>query len=187
MIEIFGNWRKGYAYDIHTVQSIFLGVDDFGHNHFSNQRSEMGELVYQFKYNNNNECLSKIINTLKTIKGIEQFDYIIPVPSSKQRSTQPVDAIASALGQAYNVPVLINFFQKKGSEIKSISDPVDRYNSLINNITIINKIDISNKNILLVDDLYRSGTTLNACCDLLKKQAKVKDVCVLTMTKTKNN
>ena len=41
--------------------------------------------------------------------------------------------------------------------------------------------------ILLVDDLYRSGTTLRVATDLLKTTGKAEKVSVLTMTKTRSN
>ena len=44
-----GNWKSGKAYDLHTVSSTHLGTDEFGHDRFENKRSEMGELVFQFK------------------------------------------------------------------------------------------------------------------------------------------
>ena len=97
MYKITGNWTRGLAFDLHTVASSYLGVDEYGQNRFDNTRSEMGELVYQLKYWNT--ALPKIIHLLTAIKGIETLDAIIPVPSSKKRAVQPVDAIAQALGE----------------------------------------------------------------------------------------
>ena len=49
-IRIPGNWKKGFAYDIHTLDSVYLGVDEYGHDRWENTRSEMGELLYDLKY-----------------------------------------------------------------------------------------------------------------------------------------
>ena len=92
-----GNWTKGLAFDLHTVASVYLGPDEFGHDRFDNTRSEIGELVYQLKYKHDQSAVPKIIDLLSVIQGIEKFDAIIPVPSSKARAVQPVDAIAKAL------------------------------------------------------------------------------------------
>ena len=43
------------------------------------------------------------------------------------------------------------------------------------------------KHILLFDDLYRSGATLNAVTDLLMNQGDAKTVRVLTVTRTRSN
>jgi predicted amidophosphoribosyltransferase len=185
--ELVGNWKEGIAFDLHTVGSKYLGVDEFGHNRFDNTRSDMGELVYQLKYHGDQLAVPKIINLLKAIGGIENFDAIIPAPSSKARALQPVDAIAQALGAQRGVPVLVGYLNKEGdAELKGIDDPVERDNALKNGIKISGKEIIAGKNVLLVDDLYRSGATLSACCNLLIKNANVNEIYVLTMTKTRS-
>lgn len=126
---------------------------------------------------------------MKAINGIERFDAIIPVPSSnKNRAYQPVDEIAKALGAQRGVEVLLGFLDKKagGPELKGVDDPDKRAALLKGTITIANDRDISGKRILLLDDLYRSGATLNACCSILYNDAKVEEICVLTMTKTRS-
>lgn len=186
--EIFGNWSKGLAFDLHTVASTHLGVDAYGNNKFKNTRSEMGELVYQLKYQNDLSLIPRIVELiLENIQGIETFDAIIPVPSSKQRTIQPVDAISQELGDQCDVPVFIGYFIKQDNiELKSIADPADREQVLMESIIVSGTQDISGKNILLVDDLYRSGATLNTCCRILNSEG-VRNICVLTMTKTRSN
>ncbi len=49
-IELRGNWKRGFACDVHTLDSIYLGVNEFGYDQWENVRSEMGELLYQLKY-----------------------------------------------------------------------------------------------------------------------------------------
>jgi len=41
--KIQGEWTSGYALDIHTLSSEFIGYNEYGHPHFDNKRSEMGE------------------------------------------------------------------------------------------------------------------------------------------------
>ncbi len=79
-IKIAGNWKSGLAFDVHTLSSTYIGPNEFGHDQWENVRSEMGELVYKLKYRNDRSALEPIIALLDKIKGIEQFDYIIPIP-----------------------------------------------------------------------------------------------------------
>ena len=187
--KLVGNWKKGLAVDLHTLASTYLGPDEFGHDRFENTRSEIGELVYKLKYKSDQSALPEIIRLLKSIRGVDEFDFIIPVPSSKVRKNQPVELIAEELGKDRGVPTLTGYLRKStsGTELKGISDPEERKNALKENILIAGSRDISGKTILLVDDLYRSGETLNACCDVLYQQAGVKSISVLTMTKTRSN
>lgn len=186
--KLEGNWTKGRAFDLYTVASVYLGPDEFGHDRFDNTRSEIGELVYQLKYRHDQTAVTKIIELLSVIKGIEKFYAIIPVPSSKARAVQPVDAIAKALGKQRGVRVLEGYLIKDGNaELKDIHDPDERLKILENTIKISGKEDISGQRVLLLDDLYRSGATLNVCCNVLKQQAMIGEVSVLTMAKTRSN
>ncbi|MEE9375838.1 MAG: hypothetical protein V3V04_05835 [Rhizobiaceae bacterium] len=176
--ELVGNWKGGLAFDLHTIGSVFLGVDQYGQNRFDNTHSDMGKLVYQLKYRSDKSAVPKIIELLTTLT-IEGFDAIIPVPSSKARALQPVDVIAEAFGAQRGVPALIGHLTKAGNaQLKNIDDPVERTNALAN-ISVSGKTDISGKKVLLLDDLYDSGATLGAC-------SNVNEIWVLTMTKTRS-
>lgn len=189
VINLRGNWRSGKAFDLHTVASSYLGADDFGHDRFDNTRSEMGEFLYRLKYRGDKTALPKIVELLDNIGGIEKFDYLIPIPpTNRNRPYQPVELIAEALGERRGVPVLTSFLRNDGDEeLKGITDPVARDELLAKALKIVGTEDISGKKVLLVDDLYRSGSTLRIATDLLYREAKAEAVSVLTMTKTRSN
>jgi len=86
------------------------------------------------------------------------------------------------------VPVIADLlFKKPGSpELKNVTDPEERRRLLRESMAISSKYDIAGMQILLVDDLYRSGATLSAATDLLMKDGKAASVSVLTMTKTRS-
>lgn len=188
-IEVKGNWKKGLAFDVHTLSSTYLGPDEYGHDRWDTTRSEMGRLVYRLKYRNDKSTIRKIVDLITgKIKGIEKFDLIIPIPSTKKnRPFQPVEEIAKELGRRKRVKVS-NFLTKEvgGAELKNVDDPKEREKLLKGKISILGDYDISGKKVLLLDDLYRSGTTLSEATDVLYKKAKVDSVSVLTMTKTRS-
>lgn len=86
-IKLKGQWKDGYALDYHTLKSVFLGVDQWGHNQFETTRSKLGELVYQLKYNQNISVLDEIIDLispfLKWWNISSKVNAIIPVPPSE--------------------------------------------------------------------------------------------------------
>jgi len=188
-IIIKGNWEKGLAYDVHTLSSTYLGSDEFGRDRWDNTRSEMGRLVYQLKYKNDKSVVGKIVDLITgKIKGIEKFDLIIPIPSTnKTRPFQPVEEIAKELGRRKRIKV-INILTKKpgGTEMKNVKDTKEKKTLLEGRILISPDYEISGKAVLLIDDLYDSGATLEAATNILYKKAKVKTVSVLTMTKTRS-
>ena len=130
-----------------------------------------------------------IITLLDGIGGIEKFDFLVPIPPTKKnRPFQPVEEITVALGKRRGVPVLQDCLLNAGDEeLKGVSDPVERDKLLSKALSLQNAIRINGMKVLLVDDLYRSGTTLNLATDLLYNDGKASSVCVLTMTKTRSN
>lgn len=188
-IELFGNWTKGFSVDVHTLSSTYLGIDSHGYEHWDNVRSEMGNLIYSLKYKSDISVLPRIMTLLEKIKGIEKIDAIVPIPSSKQRIVDPVKTIAVELGRKHSIPVLLNVITKQhnSSELKNIVSSEDRLIELQKSMMISSHQNLFNKNILLVDDLYRSGATLTEATRLLKENAKVANVFVITMTKTRSN
>ncbi|MCK5374098.1 MAG: ComF family protein [Alphaproteobacteria bacterium] len=188
-IELEGNWDNGLAYDIHTLDSTYLGVDENGRDRWENTRSEMGTLVYGLKYNHKKGNIAKIIDLITAkIKGLDTFDLIIPIPPTKHRFLQPVEELAKELGRRKRVRV-INALEKMPSdtEIKNVNNPEERKKTLRETMRLTEKHDFSGKKILLLDDLFRSGITLEVATNILYNDAKAERVCVLTMTKTRSN
>lgn len=189
-IELVGNWKKGFAFDVHTLDSVYLGTDEYGHHRWETTRSEMGELVYQLKYQGRQSCVPEIIALLDKIKGIETFDYIVPIPpTNPARRRQPVTQIAEALARHHGVQFLPDLLAKKpgGPQLKNVNDPDERRKLLRESLILNDSHNVSGSKILLVDDLYRSGATLSVATELLLDNAGAEVVCVLTMTKTRSN
>ncbi len=189
-IELKGNWKKGSAYDVHTLDSLYMGVDGYGCDRWKTTRSDMGELVYQLKYREDKSAVRKIVDLIvRKYKGLETLDAIIPVPSTKKsRTIHPVYEIARELGIRIDVPVFEDVLEKQAgsTELKNVDDPDERKELLKKHMFLINEHNLAGKNVLLVDDIYRSGSTLSVATDILYQQAKVNGVFVLTMTKTRS-
>jgi len=61
-VKLSGNWHEGFALDLHTISSEFLGYDEFGREVFDTKRSEMGELLYRLKYRSDRSSLKGILD-----------------------------------------------------------------------------------------------------------------------------
>ncbi len=190
-IEITGNWAKGYALDLHTTGSEYLGDDQYGHPQFNTTRSEIGQLLYDLKYKGKKNVIPKIIIKIKEcITGIEKFDYIVSIPpSNTDRPFQPVELIGQALSSEYKIPFLNDAIIKMRSteELKNVSDISKRKEILEDTLSFNTKHDLKGKNVLIIDDLYRSGSTLAVVTDLLYKHGHAACVNVIVLTKTRSN
>src|ERR1700722_978681 len=187
--KIAGKWRAGIALDVHTTESKYLGVDESGHDRFENKRSELGELLYKLKYQGDATAAPEIIRTASDFltPHREKFDLIVPVPPSRPRATQPVTALADGIGTSTGIPVVQCVTRTRPAEqLKDIVDPAKRAEALIG-LHAVDVAQTEGKKVLLVDDLYRSGATLNAITDLLLTEGKAASVSVLTITRTRSN
>jgi predicted amidophosphoribosyltransferase len=186
--KLIGVWDEGYALDAHTLSSNYLGDDPYGNPRFDTTRSKIGELLFQLKYRNNlnalDEMMKLVIPFLDGWKEIAGVGYVIPVPSSKTRLLQPVTEIAYRIADYLKVGCSDDILIKTSSnQMKDIS-PEDKGKQIEGSIQKIKEARAEH-NVLLVDDLYQSGTTLSECVRILRKDSMIKAIYVLTMTQTR--
>jgi len=123
---IRGPWRAGVVLDWHTIGSQLVGENEFGHPIFESQRSEIGELLYKFKYRADQSALSGIVQAAVgylTERATGKFDLILPIPPSTPSRTvtkQIAKGIAGGLGCGFSDIALRK--TKPTKELKSIAD-----------------------------------------------------------------
>lgn len=116
------------------------------------------------------------------------IDSILPVPPSNvARKLQPVMEIAKGISSQLRIPLLTDALVKteETPQLKNVYDYEERL-KLLNNKFSASASLTAGKNVLLFDDLYRSGATLSAITSVLFHQGKVKKVYVLSLTKTRS-
>ncbi|MFO1100400.1 MAG: phosphoribosyltransferase family protein [Xanthobacteraceae bacterium] len=186
---ISGNWSLGVALDLHTLSSVYLGVNEFGHEIYDTTRSELGELLYRLKYRGDLSATQEIVTTAENYlrKNFKKFELIVPVPPSGARAVQPVITLAKGIASAFGTPVAeCVTLTRTATALKGVIDP-DQRQELLAGLHAVDAKQTKGKNVLLFDDLYRSGSTLNAIADLLKASGGVSSVQVLTITRTRSN
>lgn len=187
-IRIVGDWEEGYAIDLHTISSNYLGYNEYGHPIFDTTRSEIGELLYKLKYRHNKEIIDDIINLINPFvsewtKNLK-IDVIIPMPpSNKIRDYQPVNVIAEELAKKINVHYCGGFLSKD-SDIQS-KNLVEK--GAISHSMTRNKHFAKKVNVLLFDDLYKSGASMNEAVRVLLEDQNIVNIYVLALTKTRRS
>jgi predicted amidophosphoribosyltransferase len=186
--EIKGSWDRGFVLDVHTISSTMIGYNEYGHPEFDTQRSPLGEMVYRLKYRADKSVLPAIVETIVEFlanSGI-QADVVVPVPPSKTRSHQPVIEIASELSNAVGIPLDSTSLTKGKAtpQMKDVGDFSERVVALQDAFSV--NQNFQGKLVLLIDDLFQSGATLNVVAATLKKQGGAKAVNVIVLTRTRS-
>jgi competence protein ComFC len=113
-----------------------------------------------------------------------EINLIIPIPPSDiTREFQPVYEIGNHIAKTCNISIDFQILKKlkPTSQLKEINDPAKRKEVLSGAFSIQNG-SLATKNVLIFDDLYRSGETLNAVCDVITNQGQARSVYVMTIT-----
>lgn len=162
----------------HPSAQFILGATSFYEN------NELRELIHAWKYKNATVA-AKEIETL-TEAYIDKIAYlipsghhlIIPVPLHKQKEKS----------RGFNQSVVIAYFLRKSLEMRGISAEVvnalvrirktksqaelkskrEREENLSSAFRINKNADITGKQIILVDDVFTSGATMNEAAKILK-------------------
>jgi competence protein ComFC len=188
--RIPGRWREGYALDDHTLSSAYLGEDEFGHPQFATTRSDIGEILYQLKYRADASKVAEIVGAAAAFLASWKpgVDLVVPVPPSRGRVAQPVLLMAQALATQLGVPCATGCVKRVRDvpELKNVYD-YDERNRLLTDAHEIDRAQVQGRRVLLFDDLYRSGATMNSISAAIYDQGGAADVFALTITKTRSN
>jgi len=187
--EIKGSWDAGYVLDVHTISSTMIGYNEFGHPEFDTQRSPLGELVYRLKYKGDKSAIPLIVGSVASFLQSRAIaaEVIVPIPPSKlQRPYQPVIEIASELSKALKIVLDTTSLTKKKAtpQMKDIGDFSERIAALETAFTV--GMALEGKDVLLIDDLFQSGATMNVVAQTLKEQGHAKAVCAIALTRTRS-
>ncbi len=95
--------------------------------------------------------------------------------------------LAEAIGQRLKVPLAACVTRTRNvPQLKNVFD-LDERVKLLEGLHAVDKSSTQGKKILLFDDLYRSGATMNAITAELYETGKATDVFALTITRTRSN
>lgn len=155
--------------------------------------SKIGELLHTLKIDKKQEIIPDLMSEIKTI--INKFDFsiygknIVVVPTHS--STPIVSSTAQLIGDKMKWDVKNNTVgiieEGHTPKIKTLSSRGSRLQELNENISLWSEGIPKGKDVLLIDDNYQSGATINFISMLLKKYYNVKKVYCFCLTKTTSN
>ncbi len=185
--EIRGPWDAGWVLDKHIVRSVCVGENAYGHPVFETTRTEIGEATYQLKYKGQFDQVEPLAHALAThiYPKLNSVGFIVPMPASKSRPRQPVTEVAEALGRVVQKPVVLDLLRKlgNGTSLKDLRSKEEKVEAIGDSFSINDRIRGDGPwNVLVVDDLFDTGASMEAACKVLRAYKKVKYIYVAALT-----
>ncbi len=149
------------------------------------------KIILDYKFNEKSYIYETFVNFIlkdeKIFEKLQTYDTIIPVPISKtrmkERGYNQSFLIAKALGNKLNIHIETNCLIKTKNVIEqSKLNREERKQNIQNVYELENKQILNNRKILLIDDIYTTGNTINECSKILK-QANPNRIDVLVLAK----
>ena len=136
----------------------------------------MAESMYRFKYAGRREYArfygEQIVRRLgRTIRGWKP-DALIPVPvhssRKRERGYNQAEVLAEEIGKKMDIPVERRLLKRvKTTMPQKLLDDKGRQNNLKRAFKI-SRNDVKLKIIVMIDDIYTTGSTIDACAAVLK-------------------
>lgn len=152
-----------------------------------------GRVVKSLKYSGNKYIAKNIAEMLfEDKKYFEGVDYITFVPIGrerlKERGFNQAEEIAMHVSKLAGVPIIGTLEKIKENTHQAGLTRKERVKNIVNTIAVREKEKetIKGKVVLVIDDVFTTGSTLSECAKVLKKSGATK-VRTLTFAKTKQN
>ena len=115
-----------------------------------------------------------LLKNKKVFEKIKSYDTIIPVPISKKRKKERGYNQSLLIAREISKKVEINLQEKclvktKNTIEQSKLNKEEREKNVQNVYELKNREILRNKNVLLLDDIYTTGNTVNSCCKILNE------------------
>lgn len=145
------------------------------------------KIVFGLKYYNKTFIKDNIVEIMKDKLEVDNisYDYILYVPLHKKRERKrgfnQAKVIATTLGNKLDIEVLSTIARNKNTTRLFGLDDKQRKRELINAFETNHTIErCKNKSILLIDDIFTTGSTVNEISKILKLNG-VDKVYILTL------
>lgn len=170
---------------------------------YGKRRTEIGEAEYQLKYNSGNIkgkdieryadlLLNRMLNGYQYLPIGNTADWFVaPMPSTRAGKGKLAWLLAVAMAKQLRLPFLeasLNCNKPQMKEL-SVKEKIEVWESIYRRGDVELSNDIQGKNVLVIDDLYQSGTTMWQYARFLKSQGAEKVfglVCVKSLKDSDN-
>ena len=173
------------------IDKVFYGLLPFEFGAallYFNKKGISQNLIHNLKYKNRQEIGTYLgdlyASELQHLEAFKTIDFIIPVPLHKkrfyERGYNQVTTFCKAIEKNLTIPILDDVLVKT-QYLKSVTDK-SKEGRLAHNknvFSIENQHKIEGKHILLIDDVFTTGATIESCA---KEILKIKNTKISILT-----
>ncbi len=148
------------------------------------------KVIHEFKYSGRDylgKNLGQIMNNFiyKYNLPIENMDFIIPVPLHnarlREREFNQAQILSERIAKEFNKKLLLEALTRtKATKSQTELSLEERKCNVTNSFSVTNPQLIKNRNLLLIDDVLTTGSTLNEAAKILKESG-AKTVFAMTL------
>lgn len=178
--------ETGFAsLSVNPIEKIFYGrldVHSATAGYYFTKSSVLQHLIHQLKYKGRKDVglqLGKWFGLqLKQSNRFSNLDYLIPLPlfphKEKKRGYNQAAVLCEGISEIINVPVVKDIvLRKRYTDTQTKKGRSDRWVNVEGSFEVSDPVVLSNKNLLLVDDVITTGATIEACGFAIKEAADV--------------
>ena len=148
------------------------------------------KLIHELKYNNKPQ-IGRYIGEqfgaqLKQAIWYKEVEVIVPIPLHPKkkhlRGYNQSEVFANGLSHSMQIPVNLKSLKRKvHSDSQTSKSRLERFANVSSAFYLAQKQHLTNKHVLLVDDVMTTGATLEACGQLLFKEGNIKSLSLATI------
>lgn len=144
--------------------------------------------VKNFKFHENpsysRQLAVVLANEISVQYDVKSFDLITAVPmhphNKRERGYNQAELLAKECAEILGIPYAVLLEKHKKNKAQHTLKGKERENNVQGVYRVIDKQTITDKNLLIIDDIITTGNTLGECCRILKKSG-CKSVCCATL------
>ena len=149
------------------------------------------DAIHKFKYGRNISVGNALGSFMAGFSfpdfAFSEYSLLVPVPLHirrlRERGFNQSLLLAKEMGRKYKLPVNFSLLKRcKFTLTQTGLNKTEREKNIKGAFTVVDKKEVAGENIILIDDVYTTGATINECAKVLLK-AGAQKVAVLTLAR----